>query len=117
MIHALYVDPVNGPYARLLGAERCWGVERDAKRYDGPGAVVAHPPCKTWGRLAWRVSDADHKAAHPCGPRAVEQVRRHGGVLEHPQGSKGADGLHRQRRPRAGPNRLGLHGLRRPDRR
>lgn len=88
MIHALYVDPANGPYATLLGAERCWGVERDAKRYDGPGSVIAHPPCKTWGRFAYRVKAADHKAAHPCGPRAVEQVRSFGGVLEHPQGSK-----------------------------
>lgn len=92
-IQALYVDPESGPYVEILGQDNCWGVDRDAKTYDGPGPVVAHPPCKPWGKLAWSwlaknerdgLDRSDEKA---CGPRAVEQVRAFGGVLEHPDGS------------------------------
>lgn len=83
---ALYVDTESGPYPALLGADRCWGVDRDGKRYDGPHPVVAHPPCKSWGKFAWRVREVSRRA-HDCGPRAVAQVRAFGGVLEHPVGS------------------------------
>jgi len=79
VIAALYIDPKRGPYASMEGIDP-WGVERDAKLYDGPGPVVAHPPCGPWGRLRWKcyLQDPD------CGPRAVEQVLEHGGILEHP---------------------------------
>ena len=80
---ALYVDLDRGPYVDLLGAANCWGVERDAKTYAGPGPVVAHPPCGPWGSLRKFCTKQDPE----CGPRAVEQVRAFGGVLEHPQGS------------------------------
>ena len=83
---ALYVDPERGPYPRILGSARCWGVERDGKSYAGDAPVVAHPPCKTWGKFAWRVAELDW-AGHTCGPAAVAQVRKNGGVLEHPVGS------------------------------
>jgi hypothetical protein len=82
-VQALYVDPARGPYAALLGAENCWGVERDAKMYGGPGPVVAHPPCGPWGKLRWNCRHQDPT----CGPVAVAQVRAYGGVLEHPDGS------------------------------
>jgi hypothetical protein len=125
-VAVLYAD-ARGPYPRIAsgdysGAVRTgvwhvavWDVTRDARWYDGPHPVVAHPPCKHWGRLrhlahvtcsncgkgfrgdddandldcphcgapaCTAISDAD------CAPRAVEQVRRWGGVLEHPAGSK-----------------------------
>ena len=80
MIQALYVDTASGPYAELLGAENCWGVERNAKTYEGPGPGVYHPPCGPWGRLKALCTLQDPT----CGPRAVEQVMRYGGVLEHP---------------------------------
>ena len=82
-VQALYVDPERGPYVSLLGAENCWGVERDAKLYAGPDRVVAHPPCGPWGTLKAFCTLQDPT----CGPIAVEQVRRFGGVLEHPRGS------------------------------
>jgi hypothetical protein len=81
-VAALYVDVKRGPYAKMEGVE-CWGVERDATTYDGPWPVVAHPPCGHWGRYHQKAHDDGH-----TGPIAVEQVRRFGGVLEHPRDSK-----------------------------
>lgn len=63
-----------------------WDIKRDALRFSGPGPVVAHPPCRGWGRLSHvalpRPGELD------CGPFAVQCVRRFGGVLEHPHASK-----------------------------
>lgn len=81
-VAALYVDP-RGPYPALLGPELCWDVERDARRYDGPHPVVVHPPCGPWSRQRHNYRGSEHD----CAPRAVGQVRRWGGVLEHPAGS------------------------------
>lgn len=62
-----------------------WDVERDARRYVGTNPVVCHPPCRGWGRLRhWAKPRPDEKALAIF---AVEQVRRCGGVLEHPWGS------------------------------
>lgn len=61
-----------------------WDAVRDARTYPGPGPVVAHPPCGPWGRLRHLYRGTEHD----CAPRAVEQVRKFGGVLEHPAGSK-----------------------------
>jgi hypothetical protein len=74
---ALYVDP-RGPYPKLL--EQWWDEQRDARLYDGPLPVVAHPPCGNYGSLRHLAAGNDGD----CAPRAVEQVRRWGGVLEHP---------------------------------
>lgn len=62
-----------------------WPRSRDARNYAGHLPVIAHPPCRGWGRLR-------HLAKPVVGERhlaifAVEQVRRCGGVLEHPAGS------------------------------
>lgn len=134
-IAALYIDP-RGPYPRMAAniardaaafprmprtygmpdALDCWDATRDARLYAGPHPVVAHPPCKHWGRLrhlahvecrACSFNGPDRGAAlvdgpprcpvcgsiagyvsdRDCAPRAVEQVRAYGGVLEHPAGS------------------------------
>lgn len=131
-IAALYIDPRGpyprmsagraldnrepaDPYARPWGVIDCWDATRDARLYAGPHPVVAHPPCKHWGRLrhlahvecrnvfckmSLRAGDVADNGACPycdehridwndrdCAPRAVEQVRAYGGVLEHPAGS------------------------------
>lgn len=59
---------------------------RDALTFTGGMPVVAHPPCRAWGRLR-------HFAKPRPGERelalwAVEQVRTFGGVLEHPYASR-----------------------------
>lgn len=79
-VSVLYCDP-RGPYPGLV---RDWYDEtRDARTYAGPNPVVCHPPCGPWGRLR-------HLSRHQpkdLAPIAVAQVRRWGGVLEHPAGS------------------------------
>jgi hypothetical protein len=82
-VAALFIDP-KGPYRRLLGAAQCWDETRDARLYEGPHPVVAHPPCGPWSRLSHFCKHQDAS----CGPRAVEQVRTFGGVLEHPANSR-----------------------------
>ena len=71
-------------YKTLSGVD-VYDMERDARTYDGPWPVVAHPPCRAWGRLR-----------HMANPRADERnlarlavalVREFGGVLEHPAAS------------------------------
>lgn len=62
-----------------------WDAERDARRWPGGCPVVAHPPCRAWGQLrALANPRPDEKA---LAIYAVEQVRKFGGVLEHPKNS------------------------------
>jgi len=77
-VAALYIDP-RGPYPKMKGVD-CWDESRDARLYDGPHPVVAHPPCGPWSKLRHLCTKQDAS----CGPRAVVQVQRFGGVLEHP---------------------------------
>lgn len=83
-VAALYVDP-RGPYPSLVTA--WYDAERNAMGYDGVLPVVAHPPCGPWGTMRHLSSGKGHEQDASCGPRAVEQVRKNGGVLEHPRGS------------------------------
>lgn len=82
-VAALFVR-ASSPYKSLPGVV-CYDEQRDARTYRGPWPVVAHPPCRAWGRLR-----------HMAKPRpderdlalfALDAVRRFGGVLEHPQAS------------------------------
>jgi hypothetical protein len=71
-------------YFELAGVD-VWDAVRDARSYTGPGPVICHPPCRAWGRLRhWAKPRPDEKALALF---AVDQVRRCGGVLEHPWGS------------------------------
>jgi hypothetical protein len=85
-VAALYVDP-NGVYAGLPDVD-VWDETRDARLYDGPHPVVAHPPCNHWCQLA-SVNAARYETFHigddgVCFQSALEAVRTWGGVLEHP---------------------------------
>jgi hypothetical protein len=89
---ALYIDP-DGPYPGLLGPDNCWDAERDARNYDGPYPVVAHPPCQLWVNFAAlnykRYGGAHNRPGNDrgCFASALDCLRRFGGVLEHPAGS------------------------------
>ena len=87
-VAALYIDP-RGPYPKMVDVD-CWDERRDARLYSGPYPVVAHPPCGPWGALRhMRVPNRERRIQDAqAGPIAVEQVRRWGGVLEQPAGSK-----------------------------
>jgi len=63
-----------------------YDMERDARTYDGPFPVVAHPPCRAWGRLRHFAKPRDDEK--DLARFAVAQVRRFGGVLEHPESSQ-----------------------------
>jgi len=62
-----------------------YDMERDARIYDGPHPVVAHPPCRAWGRL--RTFANPRPDERNLARLAVALVREFGGVLEHPAGS------------------------------
>lgn len=89
MIAALFVEE-NGPYINIEGVDP-WTKCRDARDYDGPHPVIAHPPCQRWGRY-WsggpsaktRRFMGDDKG---CFWAALSSVRQFGGVLEHPEAS------------------------------
>ncbi len=68
-------------YKSLPGCD-VWDIERDARTWPGGTPIVAHPPCRSWGTFR-------HVAKPVDGERelalwAVDQIRRYGGVLEHP---------------------------------
>jgi hypothetical protein len=87
-VAALYVER-GGVYWNLPGVDP-WDEERDARLYDGPWPVVAHPPCSRWGQLA-NVNHARYGTPigedGGCFAAALAAVRKWGGVLEHPANS------------------------------
>lgn len=83
-VAALFVR-ADSVYKRMPGVD-CWDAERDAMNYNGPHPVVTHPPCRLWGNLS-HFSKAPMEEKD-LAVRAVELVRKFGGVLEHPAYSK-----------------------------
>lgn len=65
-----------------MGQVDAWDEERDATRYAGRLPVIAHPPCRAWGRYAQRAKPIPGEKELAL--FAVAAVRRWGGVLEHP---------------------------------
>lgn len=86
-----------------------WDEQRDARRWMGGAPVVAHPPCRGWGRLRQfsHATEDERRLAI----EAIDHVREHGGVLEHPAESSlwPALGLPR---PGKGPDHFGGWTLR-----
>ena len=96
----------------------CYDAERDARTWPGGCPLIAHPPCRHWGKFAYMAGKDIKKQRDARGrympgssignrdtPRteaeeaarlaemnlailAVEWVREHGGVLEHPQATR-----------------------------
>lgn len=89
-VAALFVDK-RGPYWGRSDVD-AWDIERDARKYNGPYPVVAHPPCERWGRYWSGGPSAKVRRTlgddGGCFAAALEAVREYGGVLEHPEASK-----------------------------
>lgn len=81
-VAALYVER-DGVYWNLPDVDP-WDEERDARLYEGPHRVVAHPPCKRWSILGQcrGLRDGNDEG---CFAAALRSVREYGGVLEHPR--------------------------------
>jgi hypothetical protein len=84
LIVAILFARADSIYKTIPGCD-VYDIERDALNWSGGAPVIAHPPCRAWGQLR-----------HMANPRpgekelalwAVKQVRRWGGVLEHPKNS------------------------------
>jgi hypothetical protein len=71
-------------YKSLPGCD-VWDRERNALLWPGGATVIAHPPCRAWGRL--RMFAHPEPGEKELALFAVDQVRAYGGVLEHPCGS------------------------------
>ena len=88
-VAALYVER-GGAYWNLPGVDP-WDEERDARLYQGPHPVVAHPPCNKWSPLAYinrkRIPGYEIGDDGGCFEAALNAVNTYGGVLEHPAGS------------------------------
>jgi hypothetical protein len=85
-IAALYVEN-GGSYYGLPDIDP-WDEKRDARKYDGPYPVVAHPPCQRWGKL-WAGQPLHIKKTGErkikgddggCFAAALTAVRRYGGT-------------------------------------
>lgn len=63
-----------------------YDIDRDARNYAGSSPVVAHPPCRSWGAFAMFAKPRHDERA--LAPWSIEQIRRCGGVLEHPNASR-----------------------------
>ena len=112
-IAALFVQP-DGCYANLQGVDP-WPEHRDARKYEGPFPVVAHPPCQLWGALA-NVNYARWGGEHNrpgndggCFQSAVHSVARWGGVLERPAKTRAWATYGLQKPEGLGWKRMGLH--------
>lgn len=68
-------------YKSLPGCD-VWDIDRDARKWPGGCPIVAHPPCRAWGRL--RHLSKPRSDEKDLALWAVDQVRTYGGVLEHP---------------------------------
>ncbi len=84
MTVAVLFARADSNYKAMPGCD-VFDIERDARTFAGGVPIVAHPPCRAWGRLrTFARPRPDEKALAIF---AVSQVRAFGGVLEHPKGS------------------------------
>jgi hypothetical protein len=90
MIAALFVE-TSGGYFGLPDVDP-WDEKRDARKYEGPHKIIAHPPCQRWGKLwagqpLWIARTGERKTLGDdggCFASALKSLRNFGGVLEHP---------------------------------
>jgi len=92
-VAALFVE-TGGCYFDVPGVDP-WDINRDARSYAGPYPVVAHPPCQRWGNFyagsPLAIKQGKRKKLGDdggCFEAALNAVKRWGGIIEHPEGSR-----------------------------
>lgn len=79
MVSALFVR--KDSVYKGLGID-CWDADRNALLWPGGNPGIFHPPCRKWSRMrAFSTAPDDEKELAIW---SVDQVRKWGGVLEHP---------------------------------
>lgn len=65
-------------YKTIPGCD-VYDTDRDARNYDGPYSIVAHPPCRAWSQLShFAKPRPDEKELARF---AVRQIRKYGGGI------------------------------------
>jgi hypothetical protein len=64
----------------------CYDIDRNARTFAGNQVLIAHPPCRLFGKMSH--SSKFNQSEYSLAFFAVDQVRRFGGIVEHPEGSK-----------------------------
>ena len=89
MIAALFV--IDGGCYYGLDGVLPYSEFDDARLYDGPWPVVAHPPCERWGAFAHGSPLNPNKVFGDdggCFAHGMYCCRKYGGVIEHPYSSR-----------------------------
>ena len=69
-------------YWKFWPSVEIYGVGRDARKYDGPYPIIAHPPCGPWGKYK-----SNCHQSKLDGIIAMNLVHEFGGIVEQPLGS------------------------------
>lgn len=81
-VAALFVRR-DSVYKTMPGVD-AWDEQRDARNWPGGCPAVVHPPCRLWAKLRQFAKAADPAAERQLAVDAIANIRRWGGVLEHP---------------------------------
>ena len=65
----------------------CYDKNKNALNYKDNLPVVCHPPCRTWGKLSHMATRAV-AGESDLAIWSINKIRKLGGILEHPNGSK-----------------------------
>lgn len=80
MITVLYVQ--SGSFYERFKDLDLWNIERNAILFKGKNVLIAHPPCRGFGRLR---SFSNHTGCELLlAYSAISKVRVNGGIVEHP---------------------------------
>lgn len=83
MVTVLFTQ-TNSIYNQL-GTDN-WDIHRDATKWPGGNAIIAHPPCRAWGN--YRQWAKPRPGEKDLAIWAIQQARAWGGIVEHPKTSQ-----------------------------
>ncbi len=78
----LFAQP--GSIYHSLGC-KCYGEVEDARTYSGKYPVIAHPPCRAWGKFKGMAKPERHEKGLTY--FSLNKINELGGILEHPKSS------------------------------